>query len=243
VTEASTHEGTNAATARRFSLRQRIVLPIIIAAGYWFIRLIGPTLRISVSREEGAQETVGQRPLVLNFWHAGIIPATYIFRDCGIRVMSSNSYDGEYMGRIIRRFGFLAVKGSSSRHAVRALLGLRRALKEGWSVAFSIDGPRGPRYKVKPGPVTLARSSGVPLATFHIAVERAWVLNTWDRLIIPKPFSRVLIRFGKLIPVPEDAGGEQLERCQRELQSSLDRVGEFAEANVHGAGATSRFRL
>jgi len=241
VTEVSTREAPGAVEAvpgpRRFTLRQRIVLRIIITAGYWFIRLIGPSLRIYVSREEGAQPTVGQRPLVLNFWHAGIIPATYIFRDCGIRVMSSNSYDGEYMGRIIGKFGFVAVKGSSSRNAVRALLGLRRALRQGWSVAFSIDGPRGPRYQVKPGPVTLARSSGVPLSTFHIAVERAWVLNTWDRLIVPKPFSRVLMRFGQLIPVPAEASDEDVERYQQELQCSLDRVCEFAEANVSKVGA------
>jgi len=237
VTEATTHEAADAATdPLRFTLRQRIVLRIIIAAGYWFIRLIGPTLRICVSREEGAQQAVGQRPLVLNFWHAGIIPATYLFRSLGIRVMSSNSYDGEYMGRIIHKFGFVAVKGSSSRNAVRALLGLRRALREGWAVAFSLDGPRGPRYKVKPGPVALARSSGVPLSTFHIAVERAWVLNTWDRFIIPKPFSRVLLRFSKLIVVPPDASDEDLEWYQQELQDSLDRIREFAEANIKKVG-------
>jgi lysophospholipid acyltransferase (LPLAT)-like uncharacterized protein len=140
------------------------------------------------------------------------------------------------MGRIIRKFGFVAVKGSSSRNAVRALLGLRRALQEGWSVAFTLDGPRGPRYKVKPGPVALARSSRVPLTMFHMAVDRAWVLNTWDRLIIPKPFSRVLMRFGKLIPVPADATDEEVERYQRELQNSLDRVCEFAEKNVSKVG-------
>jgi lysophospholipid acyltransferase (LPLAT)-like uncharacterized protein len=236
VTEVSTDRTPAASEAapdpRRFSLRQRILLRIIIAAGYAFIRLIGPTLRVRVSREEGAQETVGQRPLIISFWHACIIPATYLFRNAGIRVMSSNSYDGEYMGRIIRRFGFVAVKGSSSRNSVRALLGLRRALQQGWAVAFTLDGPRGPRQKVKPGPVALARSSAVPLTMFHIAVDRAWVLNTWDRLIIPKPFSRVLMRFGKLIPVPADASDENLERHQQELQDSLDRVREFAEQNV-----------
>jgi len=155
--------------------------------------------------------------------------------------MSSNSYDGEYMGRIIDKFGFVAVKGSSSRNAVRALLGLRRALKEGCSVAFSIDGPRGPRHQVKPGPVTLARSSGVPLTMFHIAVESAWVLNTWDRLIIPKPFSRVLIRFGKLIPVPPDTNDAEPSRCEAELQAALERCVEFAEANVDKVG-TAEFQ-
>jgi len=221
---------------RRFTLRQRIVLRIIITAGYWFIRLIGPTLRVCVSREEGAQQSIGEQPLIASFWHAGMIPATYMCRNLGVRVMSSNSYDGEYMGRIIRKFGFVAVKGSSTRNAVRALLGLRRALQEGWTVAFTLDGPRGPRYKVKPGPVALARSSGVPLTMFHMAVERAWVLSTWDRLIIPKPFSRVLMRFGKLIPVPSDATDEEVERYQQELQNSLDRVREFAEENVSKVG-------
>jgi hypothetical protein len=140
------------------------------------------------------------------------------------------------MGRIIRKFGFVAVKGSSSRNAVRALLGLRRALQQEWSVAFTLDGPRGPRYKVKPGPVALARSSGVPLTMFHIAVEKAWVLNTWDRLIIPKPFSRALMRFGKLIPVPAEASDEDVERYQQELQDSLDRVCKFAGENVQKVG-------
>jgi hypothetical protein len=217
-----------------------MVLRIIIWLGYWAIRLIGPTLRVSVSYEEGAQKTMEERPLIGSFWHSCIIPATYICRDLGVRVMSSNSYDGEYMGRIIRKFGFVAVKGSSSRNAVRALLGLRRSLQEGWTVAFTLDGPRGPRHKVKPGPVALARSSGVPLTMFHAAVDKAWVLNSWDRMMIPRPFSRVLLRFGKLIPVPTDASDDDIERYTNELQAALDRVCAFSEANVNRVG-TSEF--
>jgi lysophospholipid acyltransferase (LPLAT)-like uncharacterized protein len=141
------------------------------------------------------------------------------------------------MGRIIHKFGFVAVKGSSSRNAVRALLGLRRALEEGWTVAFTLDGPRGPRHKVKPGPVALARSSGVALTMFHAAVDKAWVLNSWDRLMIPIPFSRVLVRVGKLIPVPADATDADLDCYTAELQAGLDRICEFAEANVNRVGA------
>ena len=225
---------------RRFTFRQRIVLRVIIWLGYWLIRMIGPTLRVCISSEEGAQEALDQRPLIGSFWHSCIIPATYICRGLGVRVMSSNSYDGEYMGRIIHKFGFVAVKGSSSRNAVRALLGLRRALKDGWSVAFTLDGPRGPRHKVKPGPVALGRSSGVPLTMFHAAVDKAWVLRSWDRMMIPMPFSRVLVRFGKLIRVPEGATDEEIERYTAELQASLDRVCEFSEANVSRVG-TSEF--
>ena len=222
--------------AQRYSLRQRIVLRMIIWAGYWFIRLVGPTLRVAVSYEDGAQKTLDQRPLIASFWHSCMLPATYIFRDMGIRVMSSNSYDGEYMGRIIHRFGFLAVKGSSSRNAVRALLGLRRALEEGWTVAFTLDGPRGPRHKVKPGPVALGRSSGLQLTTFHAAVDKGWTLNSWDRMAIPRPFSRVLVRVGRLIAVPTDATDEDLARYTDELQATLDRVCEFSEANVSKVG-------
>ena len=242
--EVSTRDATAPAEPatgpRRFTLRQRVILRIIIWAGYWVIRLIGPTLRVCICCEEGAQETLGQRPLIVSFWHSCMIPATHICRNLGVRVMSSNSYDGEYMGRIIHKFGFVAVKGSSSRNAVRALLGLRRALEAGWTVAFTLDGPRGPRHKVKPGPVALARSSGVLLSTFHAAVDKAWVLNSWDRMMIPMPFSRVLLRFGKLIRVPSGASDEEVERYTAELQASLDRVCEFAEANVDQVG-TSEF--
>ena len=221
---------------QRYTLRQRIVLRIIIFFGYWVVRLLGSTLRVSISFEEGAQKTVEERPLVGSFWHSCIIPSTYLFRNMGVRVMSSNSYDGEYMGRIIHKFGYVAVKGSSSRNAVRALLGLRRALEQGWTVAFTLDGPRGPRHKVKPGPVALARSSGAPLTMYYAAVDKAWVLKTWDRLMIPAPFSRVLVRFGKLIPVPKNAGDAEMERYTAELQASLDRVCAFAEENVSRVG-------
>lgn len=238
--EVSTREATTSADPasgpRRWTLRQRIVLSMIVWAGYWFIRLLGPTLRVSVSYEEGAQKTLDERPLVASFWHECMIPATYLFRDMGVRVMSSFSYDGEYMGRIIRRFGFVAVKGSSSRNPVRALLGLRRALDDGWTVAFTLDGPRGPRREVKPGPAGLARSSGRPMTAFHAAVDKAWVLRSWDQMLIPKPFSRVLVRVGRLITVPADAGDADLDRYSAELQSTLDRVCSFAEENVSKVG-------
>src|ERR1700756_2765788 len=152
--------------------------------------------------------------------------------------MSSTSFDGEFTARMIRRFGFVPVRGSSSRGAVRGLLGMRKEIDAGWTVAFTIDGPRGPRFITKPGPVLLARASGVPMAVFHIALEDPWIPNTWDRLIIPKPFSRALMRVGPPIPVPADIGSEQLERYNQLLQAALDRVKQFAEANVDKAGTT-----
>jgi hypothetical protein len=166
-----------------------------------------------------------------------MLPAMYLWRGLQIRVLSSDSFDGEYTGRIMRKFGFVKVRGSSSRGAVRAMLGMRRELEAGWVVAFTIDGPRGPRHVVKPGPVLLARATGVPMVGFHIAVDKAWVLNTWDKLIIPKPFSHALMRVCREIPVPPDADQSQQDACQAELQSALDRTREFAEENVGKVGS------
>lgn len=175
--------------------------------------------------------------MVLSFWHNCVFPAIYIWRNLNIRVMSSDSFDGEYTGRIIRKFGFVKVRGSSSRGAVRALLSMRRELEQGWPVAFTIDGPKGPRYVAKPGPVLLARTTGAPMVAFHIALENAWILKTWDGCMIPKPFSRALLRVSRQITVPHDADDAQTERSHVELQSSLDRVREFAEANVQKVGS------
>jgi lysophospholipid acyltransferase (LPLAT)-like uncharacterized protein len=239
VPEASTREAPTQPTSgpREFTLRQRIALSLITAAGYWFIRLIGPTLRLSVSFEDGAQHALDDRPYIASFWHSCIIPSAYIFRDWGIRVMTSASYDGEYIARIIQKLGYISVRGSSSRNAVAAQLGMRRALEEGWTVAFTLDGPRGPRHKVKSGPVALGRLSGIALTTFHAAVDKGIVLNSWDKMVVPLPFARVLVRVGKLIRVPPDASDADLERYTAQLQSTLDRVCEFSEENVSEVGS------
>jgi len=166
-----------------------------------------------------------------------MIPAMYLWRDLKIRVMSSDSFDGEYTGRIMQKFGFVKIRGSSSRFAVRAVLGMRRDLKQGWTVAFTLDGPRGPRCVVKPGPALLSQATGVPMLAFHIALTDAWVLNTWDQLMIPKPFSRALMRVSRPITVPSDASEPEREKFLQELQVALDQCKAFAEANVRQAGS------
>lgn len=166
-----------------------------------------------------------------------MIPAMYLWSDLKVRVMSSDSFDGEYTGRIMQRFGFVKIRGSSTRFAVRALLGMRRELEQGWVVAFTLDGPRGPRHVVKPGPVLLAAATGVPMVVVHIALTDAWVLNTWDKLMIPKPFSRGLMRVSRCMIVPAKADEVQKQKSLEELQAALDRVRDFAEANVQKAGS------
>jgi lysophospholipid acyltransferase (LPLAT)-like uncharacterized protein len=240
VNAATTAPVSNEPSAEKlpaFTLWQRVQLWLITWAGYLAIRVIGPTLRLAVSMEDGGPESMETRPMILSFWHDCIFPATYVWRDLAIRVMSSDSFDGEYTGRIIRKFGFVKVRGSSSKGAVRALLGMRREVEQGWAVAFTIDGPRGPRYVAKPGPVVLARATGAPMVAFHIAIEDAWVLSTWDRSMVPKPFSRALMRVSRKITVPPDADEGQKEKFHAELQSALDRVREFAVANVGKVGS------
>lgn len=230
---ATTPAPQNASTPLQpFTLWQRFLLWLITWAGFLVIRLIGPTLRLAVSFEDGAPPSLATRPMVLSFWHDCIFPATYVWRNLQIRVLSSDSFDGEYTGRIIRKFGFVKIRGSSSRGAVRALLGLRREIEQGATVAFTIDGPKGPRHVAKPGPVLLAGSTSAPMVAFHIAVKDAWILNTWDRSVIPKPFSRALMRISKQIQVPAHSGETERETYLRELQAALERVSAFAESNV-----------
>jgi len=240
VTEASSPEIPNSGVAakRNYSLRERLQLFLITWAGLLAIRLLGPTLRVCISIEEGGPEisALGNGAVIQSFWHRCVFPAVYMWRARGIGVMTSQSFDGEYIARIIGKFGFEPVRGSSTRGGARAFLGMRRVLEDGRTVAFTIDGPRGPAFVAKPGPVSLAKATGVPLVMFYIALSDAWVLHTWDRFMIPKPFSKALMRVAKIIEVPADADEATMESFQGELQASLERVQKFAEANVSKVG-------
>ncbi|HWY71117.1 MAG TPA: lysophospholipid acyltransferase family protein [Terriglobales bacterium] len=209
----------------RFSFKQRLSLWLISWAGYLAIRLIGPTLRASFTYEPGSDNEPRTRPAIYCFWHRCVFPAAHLFRNKGIRVLTSRSYDGEYIARIIERLGFRAVRGSSSRGAVQSLRELQRELETGAFVAFTIDGPRGPRYVAKPGPIHLARVSGAPIFCFYVAVERAWILRTWDAFILPKPFSRIHCYVRSPIRGAGDASHEpSLARMQSELEIAQRRA-------------------
>jgi lysophospholipid acyltransferase (LPLAT)-like uncharacterized protein len=222
----------HAATAEsRFTFIQRIQLALaswIVPAIIW---LIGCTLRVTITFEEGAIQKLEEGyPGIFPFWHRCVLPATWVFRRHHPVVMTSQSLDGEYIARVISRFGFLPVRGSSTRGGHAALLKMNLLLAEGHAVAFTIDGPLGPRCVAKKGPVLLARISGVAISAFYVAVDRAWVLKTWDALMIPKPFSRIHVRFGRRIFVPSDADEGAMERYHAEMQAALERVTAFAES-------------
>jgi len=153
--------------------------------------------------------------------------------------LTSTSFDGEYIARILQRFGYTPVRGSSTRGGVRGLLRMQQELESGHSVAFTIDGPKGPMYEAKPGPVLLARVTGLPIICFHVALEDPWVLTkSWDQFMVPRPFSRALVRISRLIHVPADA--EDLEPYHVEMQAALDRAREHAEVNVGRAQQVGR---
>jgi lysophospholipid acyltransferase (LPLAT)-like uncharacterized protein len=215
---------------QRFSLMERAQLTLVSWIVPALLRLIGRTLRATMTFEEGAIQGLDEiHPGIFPFWHRCVLPAAWLFRHRHLAVMTSQSRDGEYIARVISRFGFVPVRGSSTRGGQRALMEMNKLLAEGNGVAFTIDGPRGPRYVAKKGPVLLARMSGVAITAFYVAVERAWVLKTWDRLVIPKPFSRIHVGVARKIFVPPDAGDDAMERYHAEMQAALERVTEFAE--------------
>ncbi len=223
--------------SRSFSLRQRLQLFLITWAGYLIIRLICPTLRYRIELEPGVpSDGRHAESIIWCFWHRCVIPASYRFRNNGIAVMTSRSFDGEYIARIIGKFGYSAVRGSSSRGAVGALIGMRRELELNHPVAFTIDGPRGPRYVAKPGPVLLAKKTGRPISCFYVGVQNAWVLNSWDRMVIPRPFSRAVMYAASPIYVPPDASDEQMAQYHAQMQSALERCREKAEQLAEQAG-------
>ena len=222
-----------------FTPWQRFLIWLIGWAGYLLIRALGPTLRYTVSIEEGGPRHWYVAPAVYPFWHRSLIPACFLWRKKQIAVLTSTSFDGEYIARILDWFGYTPVRGSSTRGGVRGLLGMQKVLESGHAVAFTIDGPKGPMYVAKPGPVLLARVTGLPIVCFHVALEDPWVLaRSWDRFMVPKPFSRALVRISKVIHVPPNA--EDLDPYQAQMQAALERAREYAEANVGRAESVGR---
>ncbi|HVO63920.1 MAG TPA: lysophospholipid acyltransferase family protein [Terriglobales bacterium] len=235
-TVTPTPVGSPPAKEGQYTRRERFLLWLISTVGTLAVRVIGMTLRVAVHIEPGGAP-FNTHPLILCFWHRGIFASTWAFRRQNIGVITSQSFDGEYIARIISAFGYVPIRGSSSRGGVRALLESRRILEAGRTVAFTTDGPRGPVYVTKPGPVLLASKSGVPLVAFHIAVEKAWLLKSWDRFMIPKPFSRALLCMSPQMVIPPDLEAIQLEQFHAEVQRAQDRVREFAENHVKQVGS------
>jgi lysophospholipid acyltransferase (LPLAT)-like uncharacterized protein len=216
---------------RQFTLLQRAQFALVAWLASAFIALVGRTLRVTFSWEEGSIGSMDNvYPGIYPFWHRCVLGATWIFRRRNFAVLTSRSRDGEFIARVIHRFGFVPIRGSSSRGGQRGLLEMHSFVENGGGAAFTIDGPRGPRYVAKRGPVLLARTTGVPITAFYVAMEKGWVLKTWDAMMIPKPFSRAYIRVARKIFVPPDADDAQLNAAYTEMQAALERVTAYADS-------------
>ena len=211
---------------------RRMQVPVIGAAGYSLVRTLGPTLRFEVHGYQHIERLhASGRRFIAAFWHRVILPAIWWWRGRGIVVLNSTNFDGQWTRRVIERFGFLTAQGSSTRGGLRGLAVMARRLEEGYDVAFTIDGPRGPRFVAKPGPVMLARRTGCPVMVFHVGLEDSWTLeNTWDLFQFPKPFTRAVLLIAPLLWVLPEADKDEMARKHEEMQAALDRVREVSES-------------
>ena len=206
----------------RASRWKRAQAACIAAAGYRIIALLGRTLRWRVSglQHLDAIRAAGRQP-VMAFWHGRILPATFYFRGRGIVVITSENFDGEWIARIIERFGYGTARGSTSSGGKRAVLQLVREMKAGRAAGFTLDGPRGPARVAQPGAVWLASATGNPLLPFHLEASSSWTARSWDRTQVPKPFSTVALAVGEPLYVEANASAETLEAARLELERRL----------------------
>jgi lysophospholipid acyltransferase (LPLAT)-like uncharacterized protein len=203
------------------SARKRAEVSAISTIGYPVLRALGSTWKWKVSGAEHV-EAIRARGLhpIHSFWHGRILPATVYFQRRGIVVITSENYDGEWIARIIQKFGYGTARGSTSRGGPKALLQLVRDVKSK-GVAFTLDGPRGPAEVAQPGAVWLAKATGNPLMPFHAEAASSWTLNSWDRTQIPKPFTTVAMAIGEPLYIPREADDAALETWRQQLQQAL----------------------
>src|SRR5207253_425069 len=163
--------------------------------------------------------------------HARVFVASYLWQGRGIVVTTARSFDDQYIARFIRRFGYGAARGSSTRRATGAVVEMVLLMRAGCPTAFTIDGPRGPRYEAKMGSVLLAKKTGFPILPFTIAAKRFWkVKKSWDQFQIPKPFTRARVFIAAPICVAPDADDKALEARRAQLQAALDEITRRGEA-------------
>ncbi len=231
-----------AKAGRRHRRRERllqlltVVAPRLLSGALW---LLAKTVRF---RFENADDLFARwargEQVIIAFWHnrAVMMPAAY--RGRRLCIMNSQHRDGEIATRALARWGIRSVRGSATRGGAAAFLQLVNAYRDGHDLAVIPDGPRGPRYVVKRGVIHLARATGAPIFPVAYAATHTRQLRSWDRLIIPLPFSRVLFLAGEPLLVPRHAEGEDVERLRCALEARLNAVTEAAEDRVAARGSS-----
>src|SRR5438132_7958639 len=177
-----------------YPLKKRFLIRAADLAFFLLINVIGRTIRWRVDGWENWERATrdGKIP-IYTFWHNRVFLATYFWQKRRIVVMTSQSFDGEYIARFIQRFGYGAARGSSTRGGIGAIVEMVRLMRAGLPTAFTIDGPKGPRYVAKMGPLLLAKKTGNPILPFTITASKYWRLRSWDHLQVPWPFTRARV--------------------------------------------------
>jgi lysophospholipid acyltransferase (LPLAT)-like uncharacterized protein len=205
---------------------KRLLIRIADLAFFLLIKLIGATIRWQVEGWENWEEaTANERVPIYTFWHNRVFLATYFWQKRRIVVMTSQSFDGEYIARFIQRFGYGVARGSSTRGAVGAIIEMTRLMRAGLPTAFTIDGPKGPRYVAKMGAVLLAKKSGQPILPFTITAKHFWAAKrSWDGFQVPFPFTRARVDIAPPIYVGAEADEDALAKKREELQQTLEEI-------------------
>ena len=206
----------------RSSAWKQCEVAAIAALGYPVINALGHTLRWRVEGLHHLDRIVasGRQP-VMAFWHGRVLLATFYFRGRGIVVMTSENFDGEWISRIIERFGYGTARGSTSRGGRKAMLKLVRDMRHGRPAGFAVDGPRGPARVAQPGAVWLAKATGNPVLPFHLEASSYWTAHSWDQTQVPKPFSNIALVVGEPMEVTRRISDDDLEQARAELQRRL----------------------
>jgi lysophospholipid acyltransferase (LPLAT)-like uncharacterized protein len=206
--------------AWRASWAKRAQISAIATLGYPLLAALGATYRYRVDGLEHLHAAQRLGHPIHAFWHGRILPGTIYFKRRGIVVITSENFDGEWIARIITKFGYGTARGSSSRGARKALMQMIRDVRER-PVAFTLDGPRGPARVAQPGAVWLAKVTGNPIIPFHLEANRHWSLRSWDRTQIPKPFAHVALAFAPPVQVAREATDEALGGATDALELAL----------------------
>jgi lysophospholipid acyltransferase (LPLAT)-like uncharacterized protein len=194
------------------------------------IRSLGVTLRVKrVGLEHIASARTATGNTLFAFWHGRLLPLVYIHRDEDINVLVSTHQDGEYIARVIHGLGFGTSRGSSTRGGIRALRELIQAGSDKFDVAITPDGPRGPREKVQPGVVYLAKRLGLPIVPIGVSSRPSLRLRSWDRFMIPMPFARCTVVYGEPIVFDSSVSRDALDRARADLELRLGEVTREAE--------------
>lgn len=195
----------------------RAVVRIVAAP---LVSLLARSWRLRVRHEERWHRLAADdRPFVFLLWHEALLPLLWRHRGQGIAIVVSRAREGRYLADYASALGYRTVSGSSSRGGVRALLGAMRALHARVPVAFTPDGPRGPRREVKPGVVRAAQRAGARILPLHAVARPHWRLRSWDRMAIPRPFARIEVGYGEPFEIPP--GEEALARGVQQSAAAL----------------------